>query len=456
MVAAGSAAICNQQASKAGAGRSAREIDCGRAEWAEWAESAWRFNDVLMAMAVEGPVCGPVSEPIRARAYLATNGARGTLERAGARLIPVIVAAAALLGGCAADSSENCAPDLGAAPAVRGRQGPERFEFVRVIMGVEARIVLHAAGRDDAFDAANQAFARLSQLDEMMSDYRPGSELSRLCRATPGVPHPASAEMLEVLTVAEKVSQASDGAFDATVGPAVALWRAARKSGVLPTEAERTAAVNRVGWRSVVVDSARGTVTLAREGIKLDFGGIAKGFAAEQGVLKLKRLGYGSCLVALAGDIATGDAPPGADGWKVEVMSGRKQTGRVLVVSNTSISTSGDAEQFVDIDGQRYSHIVDPRTGLGTPGGVAVTVVGRPGAVVDALGKALVVPGARRLDDAALVLMHFPECAAIAMTPGLETDGSDGWRIFDPKGTLRFAPEVRADGLHVWERCTAR
>jgi len=426
------------------AGREACEIDCDLMSRAKW---AWRFNDVLMAMTVEVPVCGPVSEPVRGLVRVAKN-----LASADGRLIPLIIAAAALLGGCAADSAVKCAPDLNGSPAVRGRQGTERFEFVRVVMGVQARIVLYAASRDEAFDAANQAFTRLSELDEMMSDYRLGSELNRLCRAEPGVPHPASAEMLTVLTVAEQVSRASDGAFDVTVGPAVALWRAARKSGILPTMAERTAAVSRVGWRSVVVDSTRGTVTLMREGVQLDFGGIAKGFAAEQGVLKLKQLGYGSCLVALAGDVAAGDSPPGMGGWKVEVMSGQKRTGRVLLVSNTSVSTSGDAEQFVEIGGKRYSHIVDPRTGLGTPGGVSVTVVGRPGAVVDALGKALVVPGATRLNQAALVLAHFRGCAAIEMTPGLEADGVESWRVFDPEGILRFAPEVKPDGLHIQSR----
>ena len=359
----------------------------------------------------------------------------------GGGLIPVIVAAAAVLGGCVAKSCVKCAPALDGLPAVRGQQGLERFEFVRVIMGVQARIVLYAGSHDEAFDAANQAFSRLSELDAMMSDYRPDSELNRLCRAQPGMPHPVSAEILEVLTLAEKVSRASDGAFDVTVGPAVTLWRAARKNSMLPTEAERLAAVGRIGWGALKVDSVAGTVTLAREGMRLDFGGIAKGYAAEQGVLRLKRLGYSICLVALAGDIATGDAPPGVSGWKVEVTSGQRKTGRMIVVSNASVSTSGDAEQFVEIDGRRYSHIVDPRTGLGTPGGVAVTVVGRPGAVVDALGKALVVRGAARLERATVVLAQFPGCAAIAMTPGQSGGDGEVWRVFDAGGTLRFAED---------------
>ena len=386
-------------------------------------------------------MCGPMLERLRNCRRVAAS-----VASVGGGLIPAIVASAVVLGGCVAKSCVNCAPALDGSPVVLGQSGLERFEFVRVIMGVQARVVLYAGSPDEAFDAANQAFSRLSELDAMMSDYRPDSELSRLCRAQPGVPHPVSAEIMEVLTLAEKVSRVSDGAFDVTVGPAVTLWRAARKNSMLPTEAERLAAVGRIGWGALKVDSVAGTVTLAREGMRLDFGGIAKGYAAEQGVLRLKRLGFGSCLVALAGDIATGDAPPGVSGWKVKVTSGQRKTGRMIVVSNASVSTSGDAEQFVEIDGRRYSHIVDPRTGLGTPGGVAVTVVGRPGAVVDALGKALVMPSMERPERSAMVLAQFPGFAAIAMTPGVSEGDKEMWRVFDTGGVLRFAPEAPARG----------
>lgn len=260
-------------------------------------------------------------------------------------------------------------------------------------MGVQCRIVVYTGDEDSAVAAADAGFHEIARLEDLFSDYRSKSELSRLGDHAGLGPVPASDDMMRILTQAREVSEATDGAFDVTCGPAVALWRESRRTGVLPGAEAIARAREALGWHAVEVDPQARTVTLSKSGMRLDLGGIAKGYAAHHAVVLLKSLGVSSCMVALAGDIAVGEAPPGTPGWRVTVQGDRGSPGPTLVLANASVSTSGDAEQFVVIGGLRYSHIIDPRTGVGTPGGVQATVVARDGAIADALPKAVCVTG---------------------------------------------------------------
>jgi len=170
--------------------------------------------------------------------------------------------------------------------------------------------VTYAVSRQTAEAAAMIAFATIGGLDGCMSDYRKDSELMQLWRAAGGAACPRFLGPLAVLSTAKRVAQASDGAFDVTVGPAVTLWRAARKTGKLSSLEEVQSARERVDWRRVELDEAHRTVTLRGKGMQIDLGGIAKGYAAAEALRKLRSWGYPQSLVALAGDIAVGDAPP--------------------------------------------------------------------------------------------------------------------------------------------------
>jgi len=227
-----------------------------------------------------------------------------------------------------------------------------------------------------------------------MSDYDNASELMRLCAGAGGPPVPVSAELFFVLSKAQEVSRQSDGAFDVTVGPVVQLWRAARKRRKLPDAEKLAEARELVGWRNVRLDKDRRAVQLLKPGMKLDLGGIAKGYAADQALAVLKKQGIERALVAAGGDIAVSGPPPGSDGWKIAIatLPGEGDPGR-LVLHHAAVSTSGDAEQFVEIDGKRYSHIVDPRTGIGLIGRMSATVVARRGIDADSLTKVVAVLG---------------------------------------------------------------
>lgn len=281
--------------------------------------------------------------------------------------------------------------------AARAADAPlQRFSFAEGHMGTHCRITLCARDEAEASRASKAAFARIAELDRIMSDYRSTSELMQLCQKAGGPAVKVSKDLFQVLSRAQEVSQLSHGAFDVTVGPVVKLWRRVRYTKKMPAPEELERARSLVGYQNVVLDPKEQTVRLAKEGIRLDLGGIAKGYAADAALEVLKQHGCPRALVALGGDIVAGDAPSDAEGWKVGIaplLTPVSEPSRFLWLSHAAISTSGDAEQYIEIDGKRYSHIVDPRTGIGLIGRMSVTVVAPNSTMADSLTKLVAVLG---------------------------------------------------------------
>lgn len=273
----------------------------------------------------------------------------------------------------------------------------QRFEFLQIQMGIPFEITVYAADEAAANKAVRAAYARVKQLNGMLSDYDPDSELNRLCQSSgPGKPVKVSPELLFVLQKSLELSKASDGAFDVTIGPVVDLWRRARRKKELPNPAAPKAALERVGYEHILIDEKAGTVELRKENMRLDLGGIAKGYAADEALRVLREHGVARALCAAAGDIVAGDPPPGEKGWRVGIAPLEKPDGppsRFLSLANRAVSTSGDAFQSVEIDGTRYSHIVDPQTGLGLTTRSSVTVVAPKGITSDSVASAVSVLG---------------------------------------------------------------
>ena len=264
----------------------------------------------------------------------------------------------------------------------------KRFTFTEYHMGVDARLVIYASTQYLAEIAGKDAFDRIAELDTCMSDYRKESELNNLCAKAGGPPVKVSADLFKVLKRANEISRRTDGAFDVTVGPLVQLWRAARKSGQLPDPASIRTARVLVGWRKMKLNDRDRTVQLTTPGMKLDLGGIAKGFADDEAQKVLQRHGIKSALVEMGGDIVVSDPPPGSKGWILRVPNaGDNNTPKDLPFSNCAISTSGDTEQFVVIGGVQYSHVVDPRTGQALTNRVQATVIAKDGFTTDPLSK---------------------------------------------------------------------
>jgi thiamine biosynthesis lipoprotein len=266
-------------------------------------------------------------------------------------------------------------------------------------MGTRFKIVVYTMDEAAARQGAKAAFARVRALNGIMSDYLETSELTQLCRKAGGEPVPVSDDLWNVLSRAQEVSRRSDGAFDATIGPVVRMWRRARFRKMLPTDAQRREALALVGYDKVRLNGKKKTVQLTKAGMKLDLGGIAKGYAADQALLTLKKLGISQALVAAGGDIAVSDPPPGQPGWKIGIAplaDPDADPKRFLILANAAVSTSGDAEQYVEIHGVRYSHIADPKTGLGLVGRMSATVIARDGTTADSLTKVVAILGPKR------------------------------------------------------------
>jgi thiamine biosynthesis lipoprotein len=259
-------------------------------------------------------------------------------------------------------------------------------------MGTLVRIELYTAGADQAKAAFRAAFARIAELDATLSDYRPESELNRVCRTAIGTPVPAGADLFRVLAASRKLAEETDGAFDVTFGPVIRLWRQSRRDQRLPDTAALHQAAARCGYRKLHLDTARQTVMLDEPGMQLDLGGIAKGYAADAALAVLAGLGIHRALVAASGDLAFGDPPPGRHGWKI----GLDSPAAVLQLANAAVSTSGDEEQHLDAGGRRYSHIIDPATSMALASPIAVTIVARRGVDADGLATAVSVLGAAR------------------------------------------------------------
>lgn len=274
-----------------------------------------------------------------------------------------------------------------------------RFTYTEPHMGTRFKIILYAPDEAAANRAAKAAFERIATLDSIMSDYRPTSELMQLCKKAGGDPVRVSEDLWHVLGRSQEISRDSDGAFDVTVGPIVRLWRQARKTKQLPDAKELAKALELVGYDKVKLDEKARTVQLLKPGMQLDLGGIAKGYAADAALAVLKKQGIDRALVAAGGDIAVSAPPPGTEGWTVGIApleDPDSKPARFLLLRDAAVSTSGDAEQFVEIDGKRYSHIVDPKTGLGLIGRSSVTVVAPHCMTSDGLDTAVSVMGPER------------------------------------------------------------
>ena len=278
-----------------------------------------------------------------------------------------------------------------------------RYEYTEYHMGVDVRIVVYTENQEKAVKAVSAAFERFAQLDTIMSDYRADSELMQLCAKAGGPPVKISRELTYVLAHAQELARRSGGAFDITCSPSVRLWRKARKTHVLPTEAEIAEAVSHSGWQKLQVDPRKHTARLAEKGMLLDLGGIGKGYANDEAQAVLKRFGIRSALVEAGGDIVVTDPPPGSAGWRIQAQihndhlpSPAPDDPHVMLLSNCSVSTSGDTEQFVDIGGKRFSHIVNPITGQALTNRIAVMVIAKQGITTDGLTKPVSILGVEK------------------------------------------------------------
>jgi thiamine biosynthesis lipoprotein len=299
--------------------------------------------------------------------------------------------------------------------AASARSLLSRFEFSEPHMGTMIKIVLYAPDHGGATAASRAAFDRIAALDHIMSDYDDGSELMQLCRAAGGPPLSISQDLWRVMATAQDLSAKSDGAFDITVGPVVQLWRRARRRHELPEPERLAAACALVGYQNVILDARRRTARLLKPGMRLDLGGIAKGDAADQALIVLRRNRIPIALVAAAGDIAAAGPPQDRTCWRIGIEafeSPSNPPSESVGIHNSGVSTSGDSEQHLEIGGLRYSHIINPKTGMALTGRRCATVTAPDDISADCYATALCVMGPERGFE---LIAKLPGGAALMM-----------------------------------------
>jgi thiamine biosynthesis lipoprotein len=274
-------------------------------------------------------------------------------------------------------------------PILSGCGAQQTVKETRIHMDTVIQITASGPVGVNTKEAVDGAFGRIKRIERLLSKYDPGSEISRVNDLTAGVPLPLSPETYSILNKALEISDKTGGAFDITVSPLVDIWRKYKMLERLPSEDEIDMARAITGPGLLSLDDA-GSITLLKEGANIDLSGIAKGYAVDKAASFLRESGVKDAIIDAGGDIYC-MGQKGRAGWRVGVKDPRGNLFLgVLTLSDMAVATSGDYQRFFMIDGIRYSHIIDPKTGYPAKGApISVTIIADDCATADALATAL-------------------------------------------------------------------
>ncbi|HXB07780.1 MAG TPA: FAD:protein FMN transferase [Puia sp.] len=298
--------------------------------------------------------------------------------------------------------------------ALNDARGQTKYSFERPAMGSPFTITIETGDSLAAARAAAEGFRLTDTLNGMLSDYVDSSEINRLS-ATSGRGRfiIVSPPLFDILRRAQEAARMSQGRYDITVGPVVRLWRKARKTGVPPAPDEIAAALKHTGYRYLHLDTTSSSVWLEKPGMQLDVGGLGKGFVAQAVLQRLAEWGFPVAMVNAGGKIVAGASPAGRAGWIIGINApGEKERLLPLLLSlrQMAVATSGDIYQYMEWRGRRYSHIIDPRTGIGLTRRRNVTAIAGDGTTADWLATACSILSYRQ---ALKLLRRFPGAALL-------------------------------------------
>jgi len=290
--------------------------------------------------------------------------------------------------------------------AASAQSTPTRYEYASIQMGSRCSIVLYTESEPRAAAAAEHAFDTIAAIEDTLTDYRPNSEAMRATNLPSGKWIAISPILADVLDRSRSFYELSNGALDPTVGGFTHLWRAAKREQRIPTPEELSKARETVGFNLIELDTEHHRVRFRKPGIILDFGAIGKGYAADKAIEVLRSHGITAALVDMGGDLAMGEPPPDQPkGWAISVQPGNSAEWSAPL-HNAAIATSGDLERHYEHNGIRYSHILDPRTGMGITAPRAVTVIARDATTADAAASIVSVLGEPAIE---MLREHYPE-----------------------------------------------
>ena len=270
----------------------------------------------------------------------------------------------------------------------------------RMTMGTIARIMVTAENSPQADRAISAAFDKIFHIEKLMSDYDPDSQLSQVNQNAFKAPLQVDAELFEVLATAKAYSCLSDGAFDVTIGPVVQLWRKAKEDNITPEAGALKKAKAAVGYENLILNTENKTVQFAKEGMFLDLGGIAKGYAIDKAIEILQAAGVKGAMVDIGGDLRCFGTPAnGKEHWLIGLQDPTVEEEKTLLTLNMddmAVATSGDYRRFFIIDDKKHSHIVNPATADSASNLSSVTLIAPTAMAADALATAVTVLGEKK------------------------------------------------------------
>lgn len=300
-----------------------------------------------------------------------------------------------------------------------------RFEESRISMACNYSIIAYGREEHELKRILNEALDEIDRIDRLMSHYKKDSELSKINREASNRPVRVDPELFDFVSECIKYSRESDGAFDITVGPLMKAWGFFRDEGRLPSDSELSRARRSTGYQHIILNDHEKTVRFDMTGVELDLGGIAKGYAVDRAVRLLKSRGIERALVNACGSTIYGlGSPPDSSGWEIRIQDpiDHKKFALTVNLNNRVLSVSGSYEKFFEVGGVRYSHIMDPRTGMPVQGVLSVAVLTDTGIAGDALDNVFFVLG---IDRTGKLIKKYPLTEVIFFLP----DSSQEWKL---------------------------
>lgn len=302
------------------------------------------------------------------------------------------------------------------------------YEVTFPSMGTLVSFKTFSADEKLVEESFKKAREEVDRLEKIFTDYDEESETRQLTREEKvNTWQQVSPEMWEVLRASDEWNRLSDGAFDASVGQLSILWRKARRVKRIPDRGDIEQALKSCGWKHVELDADSKAIRIKLANLRLDFGAIAKGYIIERAYQRLLASGLPSSMVRAGGDLRLGDAPPGREGWRIEIANIDEASDEPtrMLLANAAVSSSGDLHQYMEVDGVRRSHVLDPRTGIGVEGPSMVTVVARDSMTADVADTTICVMG----HEAGMKLAKKRADFQVRMVSRVSTDGQAELKI---------------------------
>ncbi len=325
----------------------------------------------------------------------------------------------------------------------------QRFEYTATKMGIPVRLIFYAKNEVLAERVSDDIFHRFDELNLSLSDYDPESEIIQVCRKSGDTNDfvPLSPDLYEILKRSRFFTDMTHGAFDITVSPLVKLWRRSRSFRQLPPEEYLKEAYLLVGNRNWELQAEKG-LRILKKGVRFDVGGIAKGYALDEGKMIFQKSGITRFLLNAGGDLCLGDPPPDQKGWRIGIVSlsleKKAKAAIYMELAQCGVASSGDSFRFVEIDGIRYSHLIDPRSGKPMTTHRIVTVIAPEATTADALASACSIlspqEGLELINtQPGMELLIFQAKENTVATSSWNTDQME---IYSTKFFIPFIPEI--------------